>query len=273
MKDGLLRSVAQLFFGGQAPHTIEYAEGWLRRRSNFTTALLFEELASRVSPRRLVEKSPSIVYKLEYMRRALKMFPQARFIHLTRHPLGQGASVMKALRRAERLSEEPFWLLNLASYPHWPEGKAAQIEALNSNPPPDHPGPSCFDADPLRAWYALNANIREFLRDVPRSQWLRVKGEAVVSEPDSSLIDITRWLGIATDAEALEAMKHPERSDYAFFGPENAPLGNDGDYLSNPTLRVDRAKPWSLDEHLPWATEESRVSEEVRSLASEFGYD
>src|SRR5687767_8374463 len=86
MPDGLLRAVAQLYFEGQAPHTIEYAQGWLRRREHYTTGLLFEELGSRVAPRCLIEKSPSIVYRIEFMQRAYRMFPQARFLHLTRHP-------------------------------------------------------------------------------------------------------------------------------------------------------------------------------------------
>src|SRR5262245_875259 len=40
--DGALRTIAELFFGGQNEQTIREARGWLRRRSYLTTGTLLE---------------------------------------------------------------------------------------------------------------------------------------------------------------------------------------------------------------------------------------
>ena len=53
---------------------------------------------------------------------------------------------------------------------------------------------------------------------------MRVRGEDLLGEPDTYLRKIAEWLGLRTDEEAIEAMKHPEQSPYACIGPENALL-------------------------------------------------
>src|SRR5438128_2155863 len=88
MADGLLRVVAQLYFDGQTEHDINLARGWLWRRAHVTTGYVFELLAEKVHPLIVLEKSPSIVFRVELMRRAYRMFPFARFIHLVQHPKG-----------------------------------------------------------------------------------------------------------------------------------------------------------------------------------------
>ena len=64
MEHGLMRAVAQLFFGEQNESSIKSAEAWLRRRSHFTTAFLFETLTEKVSPLTLVEWSPTLISRL-----------------------------------------------------------------------------------------------------------------------------------------------------------------------------------------------------------------
>src|SRR6516165_4971117 len=96
MDHGLLRAVAEIYFGAQTEQTITRARGWLRRRAHFTTGFLLETLADRVRPLIPVEKSPSVVYRLEFLQRAFAMFPQARFLHLLSHPRTYGESVMEA---------------------------------------------------------------------------------------------------------------------------------------------------------------------------------
>src|SRR5205823_923920 len=97
MRHGLLRAIAQIFFGEQTETTVKQAAGWILRREHFSTAYLFEVLTEELRPLILVEKSPGIVRRIEFMRRAYKMFPQARFMHLVRHPRAQGNSLMKFL--------------------------------------------------------------------------------------------------------------------------------------------------------------------------------
>jgi len=259
MADGLVRAVAQLFFGRQTDETVARARGWLSRRAHFASGLLFEALARRVCPLALVEKSPSLVYQIDHLRRVRQMFPNARFIHLLRHPLGQGQSVLKYIE--ERVKHgymaPTHWLRYLAAYPYQlDEGQAGGQESV----------------DPQRGWYALNANICEFLSEVPVDQWMRVRGEDLLREPDRYLAKVAEWVGVRRDAQAIEEMKHPERSPYAGYGPRSAPYGNDRLFLDKPALRPERAETPRLDDPVPWAAART-LHPRVIALAQSLGYD
>jgi len=60
-RHGLIRAVAELYFGEQTERASGRPWGWLRRRLHVNTGLLFELLARRVYPRMPVEKSPDVV--------------------------------------------------------------------------------------------------------------------------------------------------------------------------------------------------------------------
>src|SRR5438094_3284306 len=155
MDHGLVRVIAQLYFGEQNAASVKRSAGWLWRRAHFTTGLLIEELANRVYPRILVDKSPSIVYRMESLERIYSVFPHAAFLHLVRHPRGQGESVIRYLNGRRKLGPVPrsHWLLHLASFP---SDSGAEEAATKS-----------FDIDPQRGWYALHSNICKFLEQVP----------------------------------------------------------------------------------------------------------
>src|SRR5262249_49718982 len=114
MADGLLRAIAQLCFKEQTESSVKLAVGWLRRRSSFTSGMIFEELALKLCPSIPIDKSPSIVYTLDSMRRAYRFFPHAKFIHLVRHPRGHGESVLKYLDQLAKLGPVPQWVSDLA---------------------------------------------------------------------------------------------------------------------------------------------------------------
>src|SRR5262249_18586200 len=210
---GALRAVAELFFGEQTEETIKLARGWLRRRTHFSTGLFLETLAAAVAPRIVVDKSTSNVYQPKSLRRAFQMFPGARFIHLVRHPRGHGESVLKFLREREKEGRVPAV--------HWMRRLAAWSGATDDGAEPD----------PQRGWYALHTNICKFLESVPAARKMRVRGEDILKKPGKELREIATWLGLRTDAEAIDKMKHPERSPYACFGPPGARFGNDRFFL------------------------------------------
>jgi hypothetical protein len=257
MDHGLVRVAAQLFFGDQSEDNSRRAAGWLQRRAHFTTGLLLETLAERVRPRMLVDRSPSIVYRIQTMQRVYAMFPQSRFLHLVRHPRGHGESVMKYLRERRKLGRVPpnHWLLYLAAYPDASESASASA-----------------DIDPQRAWLALHRNICEFLDGVPASHTLRVRGEDIVGDPERGMRGVLAWLGLRADDETIEEMKHPERSPYACYGPPSARFGSDRTFLQDPVLRPARAKKHSLEGPLSWRDDGREFSAEVRALARTFGY-
>jgi len=262
MDHGLLRVVAGLYFGEQTEYTVKRASGWLRRRSHFTTGAILELLAEKLYPRILVEKSPSVVYRLELLQRMYQLFPQAKFIHLVRHPRGHGESVMKYLRGRQKLGPVPasHWLLHLASFPY-PSASGGDVA---QRPP---------NLDPQRAWYVLNMNICEFLKSVPDDQKMRIRGEDLLADPDRGLREIADWMGLRTDSEAIDEMKHPERSPYAGYGPPGARFGNDRFFLDNPRLRPGRMQSHSLDGPLSWRKDGEGFLPEVKQLAQQFGYE
>jgi hypothetical protein len=204
---GLWRAVAQLEFGEQTEPSVDLAQSWIAERAHWSTRLMLRWLASRVAPGILVEKSPSYSYDPKFMHRLLSAFPRARFLHLTRNPETQRASVLKMIAAAEGPMGEPpaEWMHDLR---------------LNSR----H---SCD---------ALNANIRAFLEKVPLVNQMRIEGVELLERPLFALAHIASWLRIDRGAASLDAMLHPERSPYARIGPVNATQGNDLAFLLHPRL-------------------------------------
>jgi hypothetical protein len=240
MGHGLLRAVAELYFGGQTARTIRQAQMWLWVRSHVSTAFAFKMLADRVWPRSLVDKSPSTPRRLDAMQRVKAHFPGARFIHLLRHPRGYSESIVRYV--AERAQHGPM------PRSHW----------LLQNVDPDTASidnPEHFTLDPQYRWLSINATIRSFLDEVPESQKMEVHGERLLSQPDVLLPQIASWLGLETSVEQVENMKHPERSPYAHLGPPGARYGNDVFFLRSPALRPGRAVACDVDTPLSWLIE------------------
>ena len=258
MDHGLVRTVAELYYGGQTDTSVSRARGWLRRRAHFTTGLLLEVLMEKVSPLVIVEKSPSIVHRIDTMQRAWQMFPTARFVHLVSHPRLYGRTVVQGLRSAERAQPVPssHWLVQLAS----PRAAGARGEWSN------------VSVDPQFSWLAANRTIADFLESVPSERQTLVRGEGLLGTDDHGLAAITAWLGVRGDDAALAAMRHPERSPYAKRGPPSAEFGSDAFLVEGPLVGPDWATPRSLDGPLGWRGDGRGFAPEIRDLAQRFGY-
>lgn len=231
---GLLRTLAQLHDGLQSNATIFRAIGWLNDRRDWTVKRLTDYLLEAVAPRMGLEKSPIITSKPAFLERAYATCPDAFFLHLTRHPVGTRAS-WKEFVRAK------------------PSGQTA------------------FDGqlDGLIGWHQTHTNIMRLTASLPAGQTMRVKGEDLLSEPDKYLPQIAEWLGLRTDARAIEAMKHPENSPYACAGPDVARGGNDPKFMRSPKLREGRVREASLAGFLAqgmpeWIPAQSQFSEAAR---------
>jgi Sulfotransferase family len=260
IRHGLLRVVAQLYFGEQSDSTIALAGAWLRRRAHFSTGYVFELLAEKVSPLTPVEKSPDVVYDMASLRRALGFFPNARFIHLVRHPWGYCESnLLYYRRRLARGRQLPPWMFCSAA-------------VAGGSGPADGRNTGGRVLDPQRGWYLHNSRIRRFCDAIPEAQSMWIRGEDVIGQPDQGLRRIADWLGLRSDAGTIDRMKHPERSSYASIGPSTAPYGNSRSFLENPTLRSDVVGPCTLDEPLPWRSDNCGFLPRVKQLAAEFGY-
>jgi Sulfotransferase family len=244
--DGLSRAVAEIIFGAQREATIELARQWLLQRSDQSTASVLRALAHQVSPLILVEKTPQATEQVDHMQRIIRDIPQARFLHLLRHPFGHVRS--RVNRRLNYLRKVT---------PSIDIFEAAQRFG---------------GADPQMLWYRCNSNILTFLSTVPPEQQMRVQGEALLADPDRQLRKITLWLNLRSDSEAIEAMKHPERSPFARFGPRNALMGGDENFFQQPLLRPAQPVVQSLDTPFPWRRDGGGFAPKVRNLARVLGY-
>jgi len=258
MDHGLARVVAELYFGGQTDYAVARARGWLRRRVHLNTGYILELLGQRLSPLIPVEKSPSVVYRTEFMQRSFNMFPDARFIHLVSHPATWCVGVTETI--AELSLQQPLspshWLVQLTSFPRLAQGELPDVPV----------------ADPQVGWHSLHTGIAAFLDTVPRRQRLTVRGEDLLSASNQGLIDVASWLGLRTDSDALDEMRHPERSPFAGYGPASAPFGSDIFLVQKPVLRPGWLEARSLDSPVSWRSDGQGLFPEVKDLAGQFGY-
>lgn len=243
MIHGMLRAVAQLYAGEQDTLTIDMAKRWLLHRLHAGTAEVYRELLDRVAPLMVIDKSPAYCVSMESLSRIDACFPDARYLHLVRHPISQGRSIMQ-LHNGRMLVE-------------------AESYDFTTMPP---------TLDPQYAWMSLQDNILTFLERIPQERQFFLKGEDFLGSPRQFMVEVCDWLGLSTDDTAIEEMHHPERSPYASVGPSGAHLGNDINFLNNPVFEQREIKQHSLDETLPWRADGKVFLPHVRHLAEQFGY-
>ena len=240
-RDGMLRTLAQLHEAEQTPDSVKRANEWVVEHSDWPIRRLFDHLQGLVGQKIIVEKSPSIIYKQEYLDRMLRHFPNASLLHLTRHPRGTGESVA-SLREGHQ---------NLRRF-------VERIAVM----------------DPETVWRTSHERILETTEWLPPGQCMRIKGETLLGALDVYLPQICEWLDIRSDPSAVAAMMHPERSSYARPGPQGAARGNDPNFLENPHLDVERLariKEPSLAGELSWR-QGQRFQDSTARLARQLGY-
>jgi hypothetical protein len=137
--------------------------------------------------------------------------------------------------------------------------------------PPDA-GDDSNELDPQGAWYRRNRRISNFLATIPPRRQMLVRSEELLSRPDEVLYSLTTWLGLHNDGDEIAAMRHPERSPFAFFGPAGARYGNDRFFLEDPAFRPRRPPSEQLDGPLPWRTDDLGFTPTVQNLARQLGY-
>lgn len=257
---GVLRALAQLHYGIQTTGTVLKSGAWLIDRRNWSSKQLIDHMLEFVEPRMGVEKSPVTCTKPAYIERAYKYYPDAYYLHLTRHPI------------PTRKSMEEFF------------EKRKQVNTKK--------GKRSFELDYFLIWYRMHRNILEFTRKLPEGQVMRMKGEDLLSDPDLYLPQLAEWLGLSTEQSAIDEMKHPENSPYACVGPAPTRGGNDGKFMRSPALRSGKLNEPSLRqlfeaEKFAWITgsgkdrlseiglglvSDVQIESEIRGMAQSFGY-
>ena len=243
MLHGLLRMVAQLYGGEQDNLTIEMAQRWIRRRLKHSTTDIFYELAERVAPLHIIDKSPVYATSPSHMLRIQQSFPDAYYLHLVRHPVTQGNSLSQVA--------DGRMLMMSQSYD------------FSVFPP---------ILDPQYSWMNVQHNILNFLDTVACDRKLTMRGEDFLNQPKQHMVELCEWMNLSTSDEAIEDMFHPERSPFAKVGPCGAHLGNDINFLRQPEFRQQTIKERSLDETLSWREDGKPFLPEVRRIAKQLGY-
>ncbi len=233
---GLVRAVAELEFGGQTPAALAAAGAWLAERAGWAGAHVLDLLMGRVSPRVAVEKSPEHVVQPNALARLAEAYPRARYIHLTRHPVSTIRSMHEHLLR------------NLPGYRD-----------------------DDFTRQCVATWLRGHHRIVAFTRRLPNERWVRLRSEDVLND-STQLVAVATWLGIRVEPQAIDEMRHAERSPFAHLAPASTGVsgGHDPAFLRDPRphaveLQRGLSVPagWSVDRAL-WA--------KVTSAARDLGY-
>jgi hypothetical protein len=234
---GLVRAIAHFVFGDQSAAAAGDALRWLRARAEWTGAEVLDSLLAAVHPRVAVEKSPETSMTATALERLADGYPRARYLHLVRHPTASALSMAQ----------------------HW-------TSHVPADPLPDLPA-TC-----LAAWLETHRRILRFAAGVPGERYLRVRAEDVLNDPEVRLASVARWLGVRDDPQAITAMRHPEASPFARFGPTDPGVtgGNDPKFLADPIPRK-AALPLSLERPHAWDIGPEFWSGVVE-LATELGY-
>jgi hypothetical protein len=234
---GLVRALAQFEFGDQTTGSITAARAWLHQRGHWSGADVLDVLLARLAPRTAVEKSPENVATPAALRRLASAYPEARYLHLTRHPVTTQASAARHLLRTvpehARIGEPIAGIAN---------------------------------------WREIHARILRFLAGLPNDRFIRVRAEDVLNDTRTQLRAIAEWMGLRTDAAAIEAMCHPELSPFARFGPPESGVvgGHDHGFLSDPIPRRVEL-PATIEPPLGWHGE-PRLWQRMVDLARQLGY-
>jgi len=241
---GILRTIAELYTGEQTLLSIETAQRHLINNATANTGKFYMKLCQKVSPLQIVDKSPAYSIIPNALGRINQIFPEAFYLHITRHPRTQGNSMMKI-----------------------GEGKMAILSNsidYSTDPP---------TIDPQYIWAHIQRTILNFLELVPPERKMRLRGEGVIAEPKVYFEKIANWLGWNWNETAAEAMLNPQNSPYSCIGPYGAPLGNDPNFLHSPIFKPrPKAAEANLEDPLPWRYDGKGFIPDVIDLARELNY-
>ena len=160
---GLIEAVMHLT--GLGPERSEsWLQTWLNR--NVPINVMYRVLSAMAAPRTLIDKSTLNASSLEVLRKSRWLNPQARYIHLVRHPY----AVIESLQRT--------YLRHLAPQLSFP---AAQD-----------------------LWVVPNCNILCFLSEIDPRQHVRVCYEELVRDPEAVMHALCEFLGVEFESVLLE---------------------------------------------------------------------
>ncbi|MBT2206470.1 sulfotransferase [Actinomadura sp. NEAU-AAG7] len=230
---GPLRAVAEIHEGRQDAPAVERAREWLEERRDWPTPRLFDHLGARLERCIAVEKSTETLMHPEGLRRCFAAFPDARYIHLVRHPVTTARSMREQWREL---------------FPS--DGESELLERGAS------------------AWYRGHLRAVSALASLPTGRWIGLRAEDVLADPASHLPGVLDWLGL--DGGDVALMKPTQEWVFAGAGDDDSAYGEDLGFLRSPETfppSLPDARPREAFTGLPQA-----MVEEIGRLARHLGY-
>jgi hypothetical protein len=227
--DGAIRTVMQVegLSADEAKASIQAATD-----AGLTTRQFYGRLQAAVAPRILVDKSPSYALDLATLRKAERDFEDPLYVHLVREPAAM-------IRSFERHHMDQ--VLYLDSHPFSPRQLAELV------------------------WTLSHRTILEFLAEVPRARWVRLRFEDLVTEPAAHMEALARGLGLSFDPAVLQPYEALDSKMVDGVYPESAPMGDPG-FLAHGRIDPTAAAPNDNESGTP-------LGLPTRHLAAMLGYD
>ena len=231
---GVVRALAQVHEGQQSDEACERAELWLRRRRDWTTEAVTRHLLRAVAPLVGIEKSPQNVTEQAFLRRCVDSFPDARFLHLTRHPITTQESMFE------------HWLFK----PGTPGERRGRLTCASR-------------------WYLSHLRVVRALEAMAPDRWRRTKAEDVLRDPHTALPPLLEWLGVDRDRPAVTRML--DTGSWVYARPTGSRFGGgDPKFFARPEPRPPRS-PTTVEFDPAWGLPPA-MCERMTRLAHHLGY-
>ena len=238
---GLLRAIAWQQYAEESPASIAAARDWLWRRSDRTTISVLHELSQQLAPRRLAIPDLNLGWRPNYMH-ALSEFGRFQLLHVTRHP------VLHCRELSQRLAQDYFIAPEWRDFCDNPSGVL----------------------DPQIAWYRVHRSLREQFASSP-AHYLHVRLEDLLAGVEAQRGHI--WA--ALDWPVLQHVQRAGHIESPFLYPgcEAAVGGMENEIMREPRLIQEPRRDPPLETLADWRNDDRMLSQEVRNLALELGYN
>ncbi|MBK8563871.1 MAG: amino acid adenylation domain-containing protein [Saprospiraceae bacterium] len=202
-------------------------------KHGMTTREMFEQLQEWVGDRLLVDKSPSYALDGEALQKAISDFPNARFIHLVRHPY----SMVKSFEK---------YHMDQVLYLHPHDFSSQQLGEL--------------------VWLVSQRTTLDFLKNVPASQQFRMVYEDLVQNPEAVMHALCETLGIPFHEGLLDPYKDLDKKMTDGIHKDSRSMG-DSHFDQKKKIEAKKAADWK------GVLEDNFLCKETWETAQSLGYE
>ena len=227
--EGLLRTVMEIK-GWDIGKARDLVRDWTS--GLFSIARVYQELQEWIRPKILVDKTPAYALDPFALQQALDIFPNAFFIHLTRHPHAMIESFQKM-----HMDQ----VLHLHNH-HYDSRQLAEL-----------------------VWTQSNENLEEFLEKLPEKQQIHLRYEDLVRNPEQEMRRLCAALSIPYQVSMVRPYSDLKGRMTDGIHGDSKPMG-DVNFLSHGTIKAELAEKWK------GILDEDYLHRRTWGVALEYGY-